>query len=967
MPPKKRKADTDSPAGGDVGDATYSPAPKKSKSQIKAEQLARAKAWHDARTNKAKGGDTAASSSSFPSGTTTTPTKSSGGRPSLSPSPFAAGTTTMKSPVVSAKKRRRTTTPSGGGRKSTGGISSGVVGDDSLASASPPQPPTSSLKRRDEAEEEGSKPEMMGGDGGSGGKKNDSENKKKRRDGLARIRALEEARASKGLADDRTKKRKSPPVMTNSNDSPTKAFEAESVTRTSTTASSSDSPAIALSALSAVAHVHVHAAAAGAKPAPTSAKNPPAAVASLFSSSQPAIKYSTSSQVYDPNRPFPSTGRSLPAAAYAGCGPRCVDSGGYPPSPKRWNGSNDDERKISSRPSPPGRDEIFPPPPRPSPPGRNHNGDEVDGEVKQAADVGGERIVTSAPAIPAPVAAAPMAAADADEGLLHASISRVRAIVSLASAGNQRRRTMMGIRGSELTEAQPLMESIRTADVDMSRGRSVDPPIMNSPSIACSATLQKFRDSTEASRMPKDRTNRAVDHVVVTSDAGERTSEVGVDSEVKPSASSKPGSDKPPSFFRRSCICVGKGLMFMQIGIGLSYLTTAFYKNDFIPIDLFTTPANMPEEDRMYCFIDYPHSDVLSDDGDQQNLYDERKCEGRHKQCPQWGRCRAGKLLDCIDGAGTFAGRNLFVPNKSGDGCEVSPEANELVEVVKETLAGMTTDQFCQREVEGIMLKNDTFPLFRLEKVVAKVRDLPNGSFALFSLDLLLWLSPAFDSGSVCFGTLSGDDDGDFDAMGLGHEVSPDSLPLPISCRIKLLFWELLGYLSHFALALIKYSAGVTFYLSWHYPIQSFCGIGMTYLFIVLQRKRKHLAKVREVIGIVREAAYDRLAECDDHTGYAALLLRDDVGHDMYPTSFVQRQFLYDYVWPRVVLEVRADNRVRKFRKMIAGKELEHWDFAIQSKKGRRLRKSLGTPVQTPRDGNGSGVKADDVSPKRDP
>jgi hypothetical protein len=247
------------------------------------------------------------------------------------------------------------------------------------------------------------------------------------------------------------------------------------------------------------------------------------------------------------------------------------------------------------------------------------------------------------------------------------------------------------------------------------------------------------------------------------------------------------------------------------------------------------------------------------------------------------------------------------------------------------------------------------------------VRDLQDGRFAFFALDLLLWLSPAFDSSWVTFGSLSAVEDEDFDAVGLGHDVSPDSLPLPSSCRIKLLCWELLGYLSYFALALMKYSAGVAFYLFWHYPIHSFFGMGMTYLFILLQRRRRHIAKVRELIGIVREAAYDRLSECDDHTGYAALLLRDDVGHDMYPTSFVKRQFLYDYVWPRVVLEVRADNRVRKFRRMIAGKELEHWDFAIQSKKGRRLRKSQGTPIQTPRDGNGSGINAEDVSPKRDP
>ena len=76
--------------------------------------------------------------------------------------------------------------------------------------------------------------------------------------------------------------------------------------------------------------------------------------------------------------------------------------------------------------------------------------------------------------------------------------------------------------------------------------------------------------------------------------------------------------------------------MFVQFGIGLFYLTTAYYQTDFFPTETLTTPANTPEEDGVDCFTDYPHSDVFSNDDDQ-NLYDERKCEGRRKQFPQWG------------------------------------------------------------------------------------------------------------------------------------------------------------------------------------------------------------------------------------------------------------------------------------------------------------------------------------------
>jgi hypothetical protein len=108
-------------------------------------------------------------------------------------------------------------------------------------------------------------------------------------------------------------------------------------------------------------------------------------------------------------------------------------------------------------------------------------------------------------------------------------------------------------------------------------------------------------------------------------------------------------------------------------------------------------------------------------------------------------------------------------------------------------------------------------------------------------------------------------------------------------------------------------------------------------------KKKRRLAKIQDLLEPVLEAAYDRLAQCDNNEGYAALMLRDDVGRDMYPTNLRERTFLYTDVWPRVILEVHSDNRVSKFRKEANGKILEHWDLHKQSKKGRILRKSLGS------------------------
>lgn len=323
-------------------------------------------------------------------------------------------------------------------------------------------------------------------------------------------------------------------------------------------------------------------------------------------------------------------------------------------------------------------------------------------------------------------------------------------------------------------------------------------------------------------------------------------------------------------------------------------------------------------------------------------------------------------LLDCNEGGGTFEGWHRFVPSAKGDHCVPSPEANKSIRLVQDVLLRMTSDLVCQLGWED---DDETFPLFSIESVADKVREMSKDEqpTAAISSDLLEWLSPVFDANLVRFGALSRGNGSEYvDAIGLGQDVRPNSLPLPMRCRLSLMLWELLGYLFQSSWGLAWFLVKSLFRFTTSYPIYSIGALSFGKLVQYFKRRRKHRAKVRELHGIVLEAVYDRLSECEDHEGYAALILRDDVGHDMYPTNISQRLFINDYVWPRVSLEIRADNRVRKFRKLANGKELEHWDFAFQSKRGRRLRKSLGTPVES---GSSkiAGSGSEDLLPKRDP
>lgn len=142
--------------------------------------------------------------------------------------------------------------------------------------------------------------------------------------------------------------------------------------------------------------------------------------------------------------------------------------------------------------------------------------------------------------------------------------------------------------------------------------------------------------------------------------------------------------------------------------------------------------------------------------------------------------------------------------------------------------------------------------------------------------------------------------------------------------------------------------AKFAWYSIFNHPVISAVALVMSYVAYLFMKRKRRLEKIRELYPQVLDAAYDRLAEFDNSEGYAALMLRDDIVRSMYPTNIAARNFLYNDVWPRVIAEIHSDNRVRKFRKEANGKSLEHWDLHIQSKRGRRLRKSLGSAPELP-------------------
>eukprot|EP00581_Thalassiosira_minuscula_P011556 CAMPEP_0183713916 /NCGR_PEP_ID=MMETSP0737-20130205/8647_1 /TAXON_ID=385413 /ORGANISM="Thalassiosira miniscula, Strain CCMP1093" /LENGTH=1134 /DNA_ID=CAMNT_0025942795 /DNA_START=109 /DNA_END=3513 /DNA_ORIENTATION=+ len=652
---------------------------------------------------------------------------------------------------------------------------------------------------------------------------------------------------------------------------------------------------------------------------------------------------------------------------------------------------------------------------KPEPPGRR-DGEEMEVDSSKEADVIMEEEKVDLGSLPAAVPAAasynpiPKAAAtavapatpNAPAGFLSAAISRANALVSSAAGSNRIRRERMGIRsdgnppivqsGSEAqtdtktlglpprgilrTEGQmdedlanELDESQTAATVEGLKS-PVDPPVSSEvASTSYTKTLQKFREADGTNSKPSGANvkleEKEEDDATSTTVAGEHTSEVGENEEVKiaPNQDVVETQTKPPSALKRGCLAIGKLIMFIQLAVGAIYVMYNYSPYDWNDLALLSaklTPVTdnvettLEEESESPCFINYPDWDTVEEDLDN----DYYTCDGNMKQCPPWGRCHAGKLLDCADG-GSFSDMALFVPSGNGTVCVPSLEAMEYAQVVKDVLMDMTARQSCgmwegSKDPEAAVLVQNQqvegpYPQFSLDKVAERVKHaLPVEKAGMISTEFMLWLRPVFDTNMVRFDTLPSEDD-EVNVVGLGPGVSASALSLPFDCTLKIMLWEILGYFTQSAWVLATFFFKKGWFVVTNYPLYTMGAFVLWKLIALIRHKRKHRAKVRELFATVLPAVYDRLSECEDREGYAELFLRDDVGHELYPTNYRERQFLNDYVWPRVKLEIRADNRVLKFHKMTSGKNLEHWDFAIQSKRGWRKRKSLGTPSSTGR------------------
>jgi hypothetical protein len=279
--------------------------------------------------------------------------------------------------------------------------------------------------------------------------------------------------------------------------------------------------------------------------------------------------------------------------------------------------------------------------------------------------------------------------------------------------------------------------------------------------------------------------------------------------------------------------------------------------------------------------------------------------------CPNRGVCSGGELRSC---EGIY-----HDVSENRDQCILSADSNETLAKVEAALAKWTVEHTCKLQGCAHAIKNPDAksPFFDISVVQAEVNTSET------TLRDLLYHWPPDD-----IEVLSGNDDKVI--MGLTDDYVEHKLVVPFSCYIGLwLVWFMDLVVKSFWFA-AHWATGSVLKLTLAFPLAS----AIVYLVlwgIYAFRKRRHeRQKLVQDVAHVRQLTYAKLKE-DVSKEHIVLHLRDEVAMDLYPISKSNRAYIIHKVWPRVVADVKHDNRVLKANTVFQGTPRDVWQWTAFS------------------------------------
>jgi hypothetical protein len=273
--------------------------------------------------------------------------------------------------------------------------------------------------------------------------------------------------------------------------------------------------------------------------------------------------------------------------------------------------------------------------------------------------------------------------------------------------------------------------------------------------------------------------------------------------------------------------------------------------------------------------------------------------DGDGVPCPTGGVCRNGELVKCS---------SLFhTVSVEKDSCILAEKYKILTAALVEEL-----ETYAKRTCEGTNLSMHKYATMLQKHPEIMVEESPELVELVLGAEL----------------TVETDDDGLYIGLPEDH-----SLELPMSCYMDNAFkrsLETIGSLvvkfmfSVWSVFLII--LGVLWNCTWTYPLSSLIGF-MTVCAIgaIKKAEDKKRKKILDTANM-RQMAYRTLQD-NPQCPHLVVHIRDEIAFCLAETDKNERRQLIKDIWPKVVSDIKLDNRVRKSQRMVDGVPSDAWQW----------------------------------------
>mmetsp|Transcript_15790 Transcript_15790/g.24243 ORF Transcript_15790/g.24243 Transcript_15790/m.24243 type:complete len:662 (+) Transcript_15790:118-2103(+) len=270
--------------------------------------------------------------------------------------------------------------------------------------------------------------------------------------------------------------------------------------------------------------------------------------------------------------------------------------------------------------------------------------------------------------------------------------------------------------------------------------------------------------------------------------------------------------------------------------------------------------------------------------------------------CPEHGLCAEGALHICLDAN--------YTPSVDGTACVWDEKAEKSFAQTEALLTNWTIQNYCKLSGAKFAHKSDTkaavFPLSKVENETEVVQEMISESYNFVLVEI-----------------------NDEMMIGLSDTYVDTKLVLPTSCWITLAMLQTVSHFIGSALQALVSTAGLVLEFTYAYPIVALCTLLFIMVALYIRRRRKGQRELAKNIVIVRDMAFQRMSS--DTSAHVVLHLRDAIAMEMHPMSRKGRSYIILKVWPRVVADIRQDNRVLKTNRQIGGKPRDVWQWAAST------------------------------------